>query len=69
MVTTRLVPPRGGKERKDNGVIAYHLRRSFKPEEITPEQASKIGYEHAMPLTKGNHAFIVCTQGRWFSFN
>ena len=50
-----------GREQKDNDVIAYHLRQSFKPGEITPEQANKIGYDLAMSLTKGNHAFIVCT--------
>ena len=42
-------------------MIAYHLRQSFKPGEITPEQANKIGYDLAMSLTKGKHAFIVCT--------
>ena len=50
-----------GREWKDNDVIAYHLRQSFKPGEITPELANKIGYDLAMSLTKGNHAFIVCT--------
>lgn len=50
-----------GREQKDNDVIAYHLRQSFKPGEITPELANKIGYDLAMSLTKGNHAFIVCT--------
>ena len=50
-----------GRERKDNDVIAYHLRQSFKPGEITPEQANKIGYDLAMSLTKGKHAFVVCT--------
>ena len=42
-------------------MIAYHLRQSFKLEEITPELANKIGYDFAMSLTKGKHAFIVCT--------
>ena len=42
-------------------MIAYHLRQSFKPGEITPELANKLGYDLAMSLTKGNHAFIVCT--------
>ena len=42
-------------------MIAYHLRQSFKPGEITPELANKIGYDLAMSLTKGKHAFIVCT--------
>ena len=50
-----------GRERKDNDVIAYHLRQSFKPGEITPELANTIGYDLAMSLTKGKHAFIVCT--------
>ncbi len=50
-----------GRERKDNDVIAYHLRQSFKPGEITPELANKIGYDLAMSLTKGKHTFIVCT--------
>ncbi|MCD7880615.1 MAG: relaxase/mobilization nuclease domain-containing protein [Clostridiales bacterium] len=50
-----------GKAHKDNDVIAYHLRQSFKPGEITPEKANQIGYDLATSLTKGNHAFIVCT--------
>ena len=50
-----------GRERKENDVIAYHMRQSFKPGEITPELANKIGYDLAMSLTKGKHAFIVCT--------
>ena len=50
-----------GREKEENDVIAYHLRQSFKPGEITPELANKIGYDLAMSLTKGNHAFIVCT--------
>jgi hypothetical protein len=50
-----------GRGRRESDVIAYHLRQSFKPGEITPELANKIGYDLAMSLTKGNHAFIVCT--------
>ena len=50
-----------GRKEKENSVIAYHLRQSFKPGEITPEKANEIGYQLAMSLTKGNHAFIVCT--------
>lgn len=50
-----------GRNQKEHDVIAYHLRQSFKPGEITPELANKIGYELAMSLTKGKHAFIVCT--------
>lgn len=50
-----------GREKKDNDVIAYHLRQSFRPGEIDPARANKIGYDLAMSLTKGDHAFIVCT--------
>ena len=50
-----------GRNQKEHNVIAYHLRQSFKPGEITPELANKIGYDLAMSLTKGKHAFIVCS--------
>ncbi len=49
-----------GRTQKHN-VIAYQIRQSFKPGEVTPEEANKIGYELAMRFTKGNHAFIVAT--------
>lgn len=49
-----------GKHPK-NDVIAYQIRQSFKPGEITPEEANRIGYETAMRFTKGNHAFMVST--------
>ena len=44
-----------------NDVLAYHLRQAFKPGEITPEEANRIGYELALRFTKGRHAFIVAT--------
>lgn len=49
-----------GREQK-NDVIAYQIRQSFKPGEITPEEANRVGYELAMRWTKGKHAFIVAT--------
>lgn len=42
-------------------ILAYQVRQSFKPGEISPEEANQIGYELAMKLTKGSHAFIVAT--------
>lgn len=42
-------------------VIAYQIRQSFKPGEVLPEEANKIGYELAMRFTKGKYAFIVAT--------
>ena len=46
---------------KKNEVIAYQLRQSFKPGEVTAEEANKIGYELASRLLNGDHAFIVAT--------
>ena len=42
-------------------IIAYQIRQSFKPGEVTPEEANRLGYETAMRWTKGNNAFIVAT--------
>ena len=44
-----------------HSVIAYHLRQSFKPGEISAEEANQIGRELAMRYTHGDHAFLVCT--------
>lgn len=44
-----------------NEVIAYQIRQSFKPGEILPEDANRVGYELAMRFTKGKYAFIVAT--------
>lgn len=44
-----------------NEIIAYQLRQSFKPGEVTPEEANQIGYELASQYLKGEHAFIVAT--------
>ena len=47
--------------RQDSDVIAYQVRQSFRPGEITPEEANRIGYETAMRWTKGKYQFFVCT--------
>ena len=47
--------------RPKGDIIAYQIRQSFKPGEITPEEANQVGYETAMRFTKGEHAFIVAT--------
>lgn len=49
-----------GREQASD-VIAYQIRQSFKPGEISPERANKIGYELGIKFTKGKHAFIVAT--------
>lgn len=50
-----------GRVRGADDVIAYHVRQSFPPGEITPEEANRLGVEFAKRFTKGNHAFVVCT--------
>lgn len=42
-------------------IIAYQIRQSFKPGEVTAQEANRIGYETAMRWTKGKNAFIVAT--------
>lgn len=42
-------------------VIAYQIRQSFKPGEVTPEEANRLGRELALRFTKGKYAFIVAT--------
>ena len=49
-----------GRWREDE-VIAYQIRQSFKPGEVTPEEAHQIGIELAQRFLKGNHAFVVAT--------
>ena len=50
-----------GRSQGGKDILAYHIRQSFKPGEITPELANKLGYELAMKFTRGHHAFIVAT--------
>lgn len=49
----------GRRQKRD--VIAYQIRQSFKPGEVTPEEANAIGQELAKRFTKGKHSFIVAT--------
>lgn len=42
---------------QESDVIAYQVRQSFKPGEVTPEEANRIGYEFAKRFLKGRHAF------------
>ena len=57
----KLYQQKTGRVRGRDDVIAYHLRQSFVPGEITPEEANRLGKELAKRFTKGKNAFIVCT--------
>lgn len=39
----------------------YRVIQSFKPGEVSPEEANRIGYELAMKFTGGQHQFVVST--------
>ena len=44
---------------QESDVIAYQVRQSFKPGEVTPEEANRIGYEFAKRQElNGHHARI-----------
>lgn len=60
MLSKRVYEDITGRTQKNN-VIAYQIRQSFKPGEVTAEIANKIGYELGMKFTKSKHAFIVAT--------
>ena len=49
-----------GREQQSD-VIAYQVRQSFKPGEITPEEANRVGYAFALRFLKCRHAFLVAT--------
>ena len=60
LLTKRLYEQTTGRSQKSD-VIAYQVRQSFKPGEVTPEEANRIGYEFAERFLKGKHAFIIAT--------
>lgn len=51
----------GRSQPKERDVLSYFLLQSFRPGEITPEQAHHMGYQLALEFTGGNHAFVVST--------
>lgn len=61
LLAKRVYLERTGRYRGKDDVIAYHMRQSFLPGEITPEEANRMGQELARRFTHGNHAYIVAT--------
>ena len=51
----------GRSQPKKHDIIMYRVIQSFKPGEVSPEEANRIGYELAMKFTGGQHQFVVCT--------
>jgi Relaxase/Mobilisation nuclease domain. len=50
-----------GRNQGKHDILAYHMRQAFRPGEITPEEANRLGHELAQRFTKGKHAYIVAT--------
>ena len=51
----------GRTQPKERDIIMYRIVQSFKPGEVSPEEANRIGYELAMEFTGGKHQFVVTT--------
>ena len=51
----------GRTQPRSRDIIMYRIIQSFKPGEITPEEANRIGYELALKFTGGKHQFVVST--------
>lgn len=51
----------GRSQLEKHDIIMYRIIQSFKPGEISPEDAHKLGYELAMKFTGGQHQFVVAT--------
>lgn len=46
---------------KDKGTLAYHMIQSFKPGEVSAEEAHAIGKEYADAVLQGNHEYVIST--------
>lgn len=60
LLTKKLYEQTTGRK-QNSDVIAYQVRQSFRPGEVTAEEANRIGYEFAERFLKGKYAFIVAT--------
>ena len=59
MVATQMMFERN---RRKNGVVAYHIVQSFKDFETTPEIAHKCGQELVKRLFEGKYECVLATQ-------
>lgn len=59
LLSKRLYEQKTGRDQGRHDVIAYHVRMSFKPGEVTAQQALELGRELGLRWTKGRHQFIV----------
>ena len=48
-----------GRSGRNGDILAYHVRQSFKPGEITLQTALEVGYSLMEKFTHNNHQFVV----------
>lgn len=62
MTVKRLYATQTGRTRPNTqDAVLWRIIQSFKPGEISPEKANRIGYEFAREFLKDAHQFTVCT--------
>ena len=58
-LTKQLYEQQTGRGGHNGDILAYHVRQSFKPGEITPEAALEVGCALMEKFTHGRHQFVV----------
>jgi hypothetical protein len=58
-LSKRIYENQTGRGGRNGDIIAFHLRQSFRPGEITPQEALEVGYALAEKFTHGKHQFVV----------
>ena len=58
-LTKQIYENNTGRGGRNGDIIGYHVRVSFKPGEISPEEALEVGYELAEKFTHGRHQLIA----------
>ena len=59
LLSKQLYAQKTGRDQGKNDVIAYHVRMSFKSDEVTPEKALELGRELALRWTRSKHQFVI----------
>lgn len=46
---------------RSNAILAYHLKQSFAPGEVSPDEAHRIGREFADKILQGKYQYVIAT--------
>jgi hypothetical protein len=58
-LTKELYEQQTGRGGRNGDILAYHVRQSFKPGEVTPAMALEVGYALMEKFTHKRHQFVV----------